>query len=139
MTKFIVNEPTAEDLRYLGEAQVYVSRLLRENYADVSLTQTQEDLVNTQRLFKDKIIGKKDTAAGACIGVVLGNVFTATTSMEWKRVIDETYGNRIAICSSQIGWTLYPIEMIPKRQEDDRDIDLLALYLDLSNSLNIRK
>jgi hypothetical protein len=139
MTKFIVSEPTAEDLRYLEEAQVYIRRLLRENYGDVSLTRTQEDLLNIQHLFEDKIIGKKDIAAGACVGVVLGDVFTATTSMEWKRVDDETYGDRIAIYSSEIGWTLYPIEMIPKRLEDDREIDLLALYLDLANSLNIRK
>lgn len=139
MDKFTVSEPTVEDLRYLEESEVYIRRLLCENYGNVSLTRTQEDLLNMQDLFDDKIIERKDIAAGACVGVVLGNVFTATTSMEWKRVNDEMYGERIAIYSSEIGWVLYPIEMIPKRLEDGRDIALQALYLDLANSLNIRK
>ena len=139
MTKVTVSEPTAEDQRYLEEAELYVLRLLRENYGTPSLTRTQDDLAKIQRLFEDQIIGPKDISAGACAGVVLGNVFTATTSMEWKRVADETFGDRIAIYSSQIAWTLYPIEMIPKRLEDGRAIDVLALYLDLTTSLNIRK
>jgi hypothetical protein len=122
-----VRNPSKDDRDWLGRAEQHILGLLRKQYSEVALDHTEKDLHLAQRLLDDKAVGRKHALELQCLGIVLGNVFAANTSMQWARVVNE-FGDQLALHSREIGFTLYPLTMISKRVEDRRQVDMPALY-----------
>ena len=138
MKKDSVIDLSPRDQSWLQRAEEHILDVLRARYGDTSFDRSPKDLESLQRLIDDGAIHAKDVLEAQCVGVVLGNYFVERTSMRWKRVANE-YGDMISLHDDSIGFTLYPLSMISKRLEDGREIDLVALFEDLSTSLNIKK
>jgi hypothetical protein len=101
------------DSVWLQRAEAHILRWLRDRYGNVSLKHSEADLQLAQRLLDDKAVRRKNTLELQCLGVILGNVFAANTSMQWARVNNE-FGDMIALYSDAIEFTLYPPTMISK-------------------------
>jgi hypothetical protein len=123
-----------DDVRWLKQAELHIQQLLRNRYGDVTLAHTEADLALAQRAIDDGAVGRGDELELQCLGVLLGNVFTANTSMKWARV-DNEFGNMLALHDDKIKFTLYPLTMISNRMEDQRKIDFVALYRSFVNDL----
>jgi hypothetical protein len=122
-----VSPLTEDDWDWLHRAEEHVLQLLGERYGDVSLTHTETDLHLAQRLINDKAVTREQTLELQCLGVVLGNVFASQTSMKWA-VVSNEFGTMMALHSSAIKFSLYPLTMISKRMEGGRKVDIPQLY-----------
>jgi len=133
-----VRSPTQEDFEWLKQAEMHILNLLRDRYSSAVFEHTESDLKLCQRLLddKDKMVRREHTLELQCLGVVLGNVFVTNTSMRWARVINE-YGDMLALHSQRIEFTLYPLSMISKRVEEQRIVDMPALYRSLVADLGL--
>ena len=131
-----VRPHSEEELVWLRQAEEHILQLLREHYGTAKLDRSFKDLELAQRLVDDAVVGENDELELQCLGVVLGNVFAATTSMQWA-VVSNEWGTMLALHSSAISFTLYPLTMISKRIRDNRDVDIPALYRSLANDLGL--
>ena len=115
------------DWDWLRRAEQHIFQLLKDRYGDVSLNHTEADLQLAQRLIDDKAVNRKQILELQCLGVLLGNVFAAQTSMQWA-VVSNEFGTMLALHSPEIGFTLYPLTMISQRVEDNRKVNIPTLY-----------
>lgn len=123
----IIRPPSDDDWSWLDQAEQHILGVLRHHYGDVNLTHSSNDLLVAQRLVNDKLLNADQLLELQCLGVILGNVFAAHTSMQWAVVTSE-FGEMLALHSEEIGFTLYPLTMISKRMEQGRHIDIPGLY-----------
>jgi hypothetical protein len=133
-TQDTVQTPSDDHRVWLRQAEDHVLGLLRRHLGDVSLNRREADLNLVQRALDGGFVGRGDELELQCLGVVLGNVFDATTEMKWAEVTNE-YGRLLALHAPRIGVTLYPVQMIGNRVEDGRSVDVPALYRSLVHDL----
>jgi len=133
-----VSEASPDDLKWLEQAEQHLLQLIRSKYGECQFDHSENDLLLAQRLLTDRHVRKKHLLEAQCIGAVLGNVFIAHSPLRWKRVVNE-FGDMLALQNPDVQLTLYPITMISKRLEDRRKIDLVLLYRDTLNNLNLQK
>jgi hypothetical protein len=128
--------PSEDDLVWLQQAEAHIVQLLIARYDDVHLEHSEADLQLAQRLLDDNAVRREDTLELQCLGVMLGNVFAANTSMRWAGVENE-FGKMLALHSDEIKFMLYPLTMISKRVEDGRKVDMPGLYRSFVNDLGL--
>jgi hypothetical protein len=122
-----VQPPSDEDRVWLARAEEYALNLLREAFGEVSLNRSVADLELVQALITKRRFRARQVLELQCLGVVLGNVFDAGTSMRWARVTN-SFGDMLALHDQRVHFTLYPITMISKRFAQRREVDVPALY-----------
>jgi hypothetical protein len=126
-----VSPPSDEQWDWLRRAEQHILYLMKSHYAGVTLNHSVDDLTHAQQMIDDQVVKRTDVLEQQCLGVVLGNVFAATTMYRWAEVTNE-YGTMLALCCTESGLTLYPLTMISKRMEDRREVDLPQLYSSLA-------
>lgn len=132
-----ISELSSDDLTWLKQAEQHILKILQIEFGLVTLNHQITDLELAQNAIDAGLSGPKDLLELQCLGVILGNVFVAQTEMNWARVNNE-YGDLIAIHAPRIGFTLYPFQMISKRVEDRREINIPRLYESFVNDLALR-
>lgn len=136
MSKDRIDKLSSEDEVWLFRAEAHILGLMHAYYGLGEFARSKSDLDHLQRLIDDDLVTAKHLLEAQCIGVVLGNLFVAKSSMRWRRVVNE-FGDMIALHSDVICVTLYSLTMILKRLEGGSRINLSALYEDLVTSLDI--
>jgi len=133
-----VEQPPTDDTRWLAAAEKHILGVLRARYGDVRLDHTESDLGLAQKLVDDGAVSATQALELQCLGVVLGNVFVAQTTMKWA-IVTNNYGTLLAIHDHGIGFTLYPLSMISKRIEDGRSVNIPLLYSGFVADLNLTR
>lgn len=128
--------PSDSDWRWLRRAEEHILELLRQHYGEVLLDHTEADLHLAQRLVAEEVVSRDQDLELQCLGVVLGNVLATRTSMQWAVVTNE-YGTMLALHSTAIRFTLYPLTMISKRLQQRREVDIPGLYRSFVDDLGL--
>ncbi len=133
-----VEPPPQDNVKWLASAEQHILSILRDNYGAIQLDRTEADLLVGQRLVDDQVFDAQQLLEWQCLGVLLGNVFAAQTSMQWAAVTNN-YGMLLALHDPGIAFTLYPIQMISQRAESGRVIDIPQLFRSMVDDLNLSK
>jgi hypothetical protein len=136
-TADLVEPLSADDRLWLERAESHILSLLTSKLGDVSLSRGPNDLALVQQALDGAAVRRGDDLGQQCLGVVLGNVFDGSTEMKWAMVTND-YGRLMALHSSRLGFTLYPLQMIVKRVESGERFEVAALYQSFVHDLGLR-
>jgi hypothetical protein len=122
-TKII--SPTAAELARIQEQTAVAERLAKAHGSE--LHGTLADLHALQSLVDAKVLSRTQTYELQSLGIALGRVMVNNSSLVWVTVEDE-YGRDPALNVPGTSVLLFPLTMISKRVEQNRDVPLEALY-----------
>lgn len=112
--------------------------LLKTHYGELTLAHDESDLPLLQRLVDDKVFRSDQTYELQCLGIALGQVFVEQTPLEWVMVEDE-YGRDPALQYPNTTVIVFPLTMISKRVEEEREVDVAALFRTIKNHVEEMK
>jgi len=126
MSQTKISSPTAQELARIREQTAVAARIAKA-HVDSELLGTLADIAVLQRLVDRKVLKPNQTYELQSLGIALGCVMAANSSLRWVTVEDE-YGRDPALNVPGTSVLLFPLTMIAKRVEQGRELQIQPLY-----------
>lgn len=118
---------TDEDVAVLESDREFLDRVLKQNYPDLRLIGTSEDVEVLQQVLDGGSQSDPYEAELVALGTCLGDLLASALHLEWCRCDDE-YGIDLGLRYQQTSLIVFPRDMIIKRVEREEQVDLQMLY-----------